>query len=196
MEDCQVIEGVTAVVLAAGFSQRFGSQKLLHEISGKAIILRSIESLREGGVNSIIVVTGSSHDGIFSIVHGLNLKVVQNLRPEDGMFSSVRSGIRAAGSDCNSICILPGDMPYVKSDTIGELLSFRGNERILIPTFNGKGGHPLIFGSEYFESVLNSHENDGLRGFISSNRHNVCRIPVHDSGVLRDIDTREDLLVL
>jgi molybdenum cofactor cytidylyltransferase len=178
---------VDAVILAAGYSSRVGDFKPALDFYGKSILQRCIESMSNICEN-IIVVGGHQYGVICDIVRDISkVKTVKNEHVELGMFFSVKTGIKAVESD--RFFIIPGDQPVVKTETFKTLLQH--DEDIVIPRYNGKKGHPVLFKSEFIPEILSWVDTEILRNYIHS-KTNVGIVDVDDPGIGLDVDTADD----
>jgi len=87
--------------------------------------------------------------------------------------------------------VWPVDMPRVTIATVETLVGgfTRSAAPIAVPVFQGKGGHPVIFGREVFDELLEVSDSDGARVVVRADRGRVVRIPVSDPAVLEDLNT-------
>jgi molybdenum cofactor cytidylyltransferase len=85
------------------------------------------------------------------------------------------------------------DRPHVAISTVQALLDrFRGGEEpIVVPSHEGRRGHPVIFGREVFEELLAAPEDQGARSVVRSDPSRLAVVPVDDPAVSEDIDTPE-----
>jgi molybdenum cofactor cytidylyltransferase len=188
----------SAVVPAAGKSERFGGNKLLVEIAGVPMLERTIQSLLEGGVGEVIVVL----DGGQKIGEAINLRaaihsfrdprvrMTTNRAPERGMFSSIQIAARDATGD--PILVLPGDMPFVRSDTVAAIIAaYQQSPSIILPTHSGKHGHPIALPGSLRAEIVDADANETLSSIIK--RRETRELQLSDPGILRDIDRPSDL---
>lgn len=175
---------VDAVILAAGLSTRtFPENKLMLRVNGKAILEKTIESL-EAVCDNIIVVTGSRAEDIESLIGSSpKVEVVYNPDYERGMYSSVKAGLKSIKGE--RIFILPGDCPLIKTVTPKEMLSI--DSSIVIPTFNGEKGHPVLINRSEADRILLDTVHHSLREYLTDRP--ITETPVEDPGILWDIDT-------
>lgn len=187
---------IYAVVLAAGRSRRMGKgvQKLLLPFDGGTVISRVVGEVVRSPVDETLVVLGTHEDGVRGALARLPARFVTNPDPDGEMLSSVRCGLREVPSDCDGVLIVLGDQPSITSPLIAHMLdAFRQSERgIIVPTCEGKRGHPLLFSGRYRRDVLNNYDDVGLRGLLRAHPNDVFELPVEDSSVLSDIDYPED----
>jgi len=182
-----------AIVPAAGKGERFGGAKLVALIDGEALIDRTIRSLLDGGVDRVVVVMAPGASLSESrLLEGRRVQTVVNDDPSRGMFSSIQAGVAAAEGD--PVVILPADMPFVQSRTVGAVLDACVRQgRVIVPVYDGRRGHPIAFPAALKETVLRASPDSTLKGAWASARIERVEWPVDDPGVLRDVDTREDL---
>ena len=184
--------GIPAIVLAAGRSSRMGFCKLLAPLGGKTAMELILEKLREGGVGDVLVVTGHLHGAISPVCTGRGVRAVFNPRHGEGMFSSIQAGLSALPAGIPGFLLLPGDIPLVRPSTLSGILSMASPERIVIPSFLGKRGHPPFIGSSFILPLLKYEGTGGLREFLESREECIAETAVPDEGILMDMDTPEE----
>ena len=178
-----------AVVPAAGSGERFGGPKLRADVGGMPLIERTIGSLREAGVDDIVLVVGPDTG---TLTEARDVTVVVNPEPARGMFSSLQAGLEDVIAD--AILILPGDMPFVRPATIRSLVQvYEARGGVVSPRFNGKRGHPIVMPPILQRSVLAADPSSTLHHVLKAHPELRIDLDVDDQGVLRDVDTQEDL---
>jgi molybdenum cofactor cytidylyltransferase len=178
---------VEGIILAAGYSLRAGDFKPALELYGKSIIQRSIDSMI-GLCDKIIVVGGHRIEKLKEVVADMpNITVIKNEHVELGMFSSVRAGVSQVGAE--RFFVLPGDQPLVLRSTYEALLDQASD--IVIPRYNGKKGHPVLFNGSCKSEILAMPDTEILRNYIHA-KNDVAVIDVNDPGIGMDVDTPED----
>ncbi len=177
---------VDGVILAAGYSSRANTFKMELEINNKTILQRCIESLYDE-CNKIIVVSGYRHEKIDKLVKDYSkVKVIYNEEFPKGMFSSVKKGIENVTA--KRFLLSPGDYPMINKDIVKKLL--KRQEEIVIPSFNKRGGHPILLKSILIKEILNEPDDSNLKIYLSKKRCSYLNID--DKGILLDVDTIED----
>ena len=192
------------ILLAAGRSQRMGCQKLLLPFAGKTVIGHIAAQLLESPLDWMIVVAGGDAMCIADALHQATsdatgqrserLSMVTNPDSSGDMLSSVRCGIRALPGECQRVLVALGDQPSITSRLIAQMLSAfdMAGRGILVPVYNGKTGHPILFSARYCEEVLAHYDEVGLRGMLKAHPDDVFSFPVSDSAILCDMDYPED----
>ncbi|MEQ8194091.1 MAG: nucleotidyltransferase family protein [Rhodospirillales bacterium] len=188
---------VAAVVLAAGRSARMGEvNKLLIDIDGMAMIRRTVERVSASGAAPIIVVTGHEPDRIRAALSGCDVQFIHNEEFAQGLSTSLKRGLHAVPADAAGAVICLGDMPALSARHIARLIDafhdHRG-EAICVPVHRGRRGNPVLWPRRFFSEMQSLSGDTGAKSLIERNRAHVADVEMADEGVLRDIDTPEDL---
>jgi CTP:molybdopterin cytidylyltransferase MocA len=185
---------MAAVILAAGHSRRMGRFKPLLKLGDRSVIERAVSLFREAGLNDIRVVAGHAMDLLVPLLEELGVRIIANLNYDEGMFSSVTAALKNLEPDIQALFILPADIPLVSIRTIHSLLKQHEEypDRILIPSFHGKRGHPVLIPAHCFEAIRQWHGEHGLKGALGQFSDSTVSIPVDDRNILFDLDTPDD----
>ncbi len=177
---------LSAIVLSAGFSSRMGKFKPLLPIGGKTVLERVISIFREGCVNDIVVVTGHRGDEVRAVAESAGARAVENPDYRDGMFSSVKAGVRGIDQGTRAFFVMPADIPLVRPLTVKLVSSayFENDGKIVYPVFASERGHPPLIPAELKPSVLNSRMNGGLRSVLEAHEKLALELPVPDRNIL------------
>lgn len=188
-----------AIVLAAGRSQRFGEEnKLLHSINGTPMARITVENVLAAGLGQVVVVTGHDADEVERALNGLDVKCARNATPWAGMGNSLAVGANVVSEDVRAIAVVLADMPSLKSETIAMLidkLDPTSGRDIVVPVFGDRRGHPVVFGQRYLGGLRALSGDQGARAVLSNAAEKVLAVAVDDPGVLKDVDTPDDLPV-
>lgn len=180
------------VILAAGESSRMGFPKALLPFRGATFLEHLVHLLIER-VNPLLVVVGHDADRIRAAVHlPETVRVLTNADYKLGQLSSLRTAIRALeGSAAAGLLVAPVDHPCIGPEVLDALLRVFVTEQpeVLVPTFGGRRGHPVIFSPRLFPELLAAPLDQGARAVV--HRHAVREVPVSDEGILADIDDPE-----
>ena len=186
------------LILSAGFSSRMNDFKPLMKIGGRTPLEMLAESFSIAGIEDIFVVVGHNADLVRKYIDeelaDKNLNIVFNGDYTEGMFTSVKAGVRAVIENGNeSILMTPVDIPFIPPYVIKAAL--RAHEEnpgfFTVPCFNGKKGHPLCIPEEYFNEILESSGENGLKSVTSLHEDKFIRIETHAEGITLDMDTPE-----
>jgi molybdenum cofactor cytidylyltransferase len=188
---------VRAVVLAAGASRRFGTDKLLAELQGHPLLQHVLDRVAEAGLVDPIVVVGPDHQRFGGRITWRGARPVVNPRPADGLASSVRIGWDAALTAAPmpaAILFVLGDQPLVRPDVIRVLLGapLDPARPVVAPRYGGGGGpNPLRVEATAAELVALTHGDRGLGPILDARPELVRRIEVE--GDNPDVDEPADL---
>ena len=182
---------VDAVILAAGYSSRANGFKMEFEIEGKAVLSYVIEAFLPICEN-VFVVGGYQSDKLTPLIkpYGDKVKLIINENYEKGMFSSVKTGVKFVVSE--QFFITPGDYPFITTSICNSLL--KANKAFVIPSFNKRGGHPLLLSHSCIEELLSESDEGNLKDFLK--RLPVEYVNLLDDGIMYDLDTPEDYYML
>jgi len=190
---------LTAIVLAAGRSRRMGTEnKLTKLFSTKTILLQVLDQLIAARPDEILLVTGHEQELVMNSCAGYPVKFVHNSDFENGMTSSIQTGIRHAASSCQAYMIIPGDMPFITSEAFESIISEFKNryqktdDIILVPTYDDQWGHPKVFAACYKDMLLSHQQPHGFKELIVQNQDHLITVSLDCKGILTDIDTPED----
>ena len=173
------------IVLAGGKSTRMGTNKLLLDFKGHPLLWHTIQSV-DPFVNRVIVVTGRYDQEIRDALKDLKVTFVYNKDYELGMFSSVLTGVKETKED---FLVIPGDCPFVSSDTIKKILNGKGEIRY--PKYHDEEGHPLYISKKYKSELLSMSLDSNLKLFRNSKKCEI--IDVEDKNIVMNLNTILDL---
>jgi molybdenum cofactor cytidylyltransferase len=186
---------ISAILLAAGESRRMGSPKALLHYQGQTFIERICTAFLTAGVDELIVVLGARAEEIGRALpaHPV-LRSVVNFRYSQGQLSSLMVGIGALSPESEAAIVNLVDHPLVSSETIKAVLdSFRAAPvPIVIASYHGKRGHPVLFSSQVYGEILAAPLDQGAKVVVRKDPARVREIPLDDPGILADIDTPEE----
>jgi len=189
------MEKLTAIILAGGKSSRMnGPFKPLLPVGGIPAMERSVRMFREAGVEDIRCVTGHNHKGLSERLEKIGVKEHFNRNHEEGMFSSIQTGVSNLDPCCEAFFILPVDIPLVRMATVVRLCEAwnKGDRKILYPVFQEKRGHPPLIPAAHAGEIMAWHGDGGLRKVLARHEAEALDIPVADECMLMDMDTMDD----
>ncbi|MEO6607014.1 MAG: nucleotidyltransferase family protein [Aestuariivirga sp.] len=186
---------IAALVLAAGTSSRMGSNKLLADMGGRPLIMRTVQNILASQVNKVFVVTGHQSDEVKAALQSEEVEFAYNSEFASGLASSVREGV-AVAKDFDGVLVCLGDMPLVSPQILDKMIEtydFAQGRDLVVPTYEGKFGNPVLWGSRYFPELAALRGDRGARELIDRYRERVIGIEVGDEAVALDADTPEAL---
>jgi len=180
---------VIALVLAAGQGRRFGSDKrraLLPE--GTPLLVATLKNAQRAFARVCVVLRTTDDPQRLGVPSGVEL--VFCAEAESGMGHSLAAGIRhLRDQPAVAIALLLGDMPWIRQDTLKRLLAQATAQHIVFPLVQGRRGHPVLFGREFWPPLAQLTGDAGAKALLDEHPQACIAVPVHDPGVLRDVDT-------
>jgi len=185
---------IAAIILAAGFSSRMKSFKPLLPLGPASVMEIAVRSFQEAGFKDIRVVLGHKSGELIPVCDVLRVQCIYNENFVEGMFSSVKAGVRSLGPEVEGFFLLPVDNPLIHEDTLHRLYEAFNMEHkgIVYPVYRGKRGHPPLISRCYVDSILSWTGEGGLRALLEHYQGDALEVSMEDQGVLLDMDTPED----
>lgn len=188
------------VMLAAGYSRRFGENKLLYPVEGIPIYGRVLDQLlavrgyfdSERGeapcrIKNITVVT--QYEEIGKAAENAGVQAIYNPHPERGISFSLQLGL-LANEKADALLFAVGDQPWLSADTVIDLI------RLFVSSGKGiagvssleKIGNPCIFSKAYYQELKNLEGDVGGKRVLNCHKDDTAVLPVEDARELMDLD--------
>lgn len=188
------------IILAAGDSTRMGSPKaLLATPDGRSFVARIVGTLREAGLEDLVVVTGRDHDQVVAALErdgaAFRPRLARNPDPSRGQLSSLWVGMDAvANPSAPGVLVTLVDVPMVEVSTVRAVIEGwrRTGAPIVRPAIGDRHGHPVIFDHTVLEELRQAPVETGAKSVVRAHERELLNIAVEDQGCLVDVDTRED----
>lgn len=187
---------VAVLLLAAGASSRMrGRDKLLEPVGGMPLLRRTAQAARESGAGRVIVVVPPDAPEREQALAGLKVEVIRCPLWREGMAASLRRGLAALPEATDAVIVALADMPDITPEHFNRLIAAfspaDGREICRALAEDGQPGHPVLFGSRFFESLAALQGDTGARELIRSMPEFVADIPTPGQGAAIDLDTPE-----
>ncbi len=185
---------VDAVLMASGFSKRFGKEnKLLAPFCGKPLAYYPLKLACDCGLFQHIFFVCNNAE-VESLANHFPVTVLHNANAQNGAGESVRLGVQA--SDAEYYLFLPCDQPLLDFETLQKIVKMRKPNRIVQPCFENRVGSPVLFSSFFQKELCSLMPNEAARKVIQRHPQEVLRLPLETEAPLLDVDTPQDLLAL
>ena len=183
------------VILAAGSSSRLGQPKQLIKFKNKSLLQNIIDHSQVFSFKARVLILGAYAELINKNINTGELYVFINDEWEEGIASSIRSGVRCSleiDPDLEHILFLLSDQPFVTSELIQELLDthIKQGKTITACTYNDTVGVPAIFHKNVFRELSMLKGDRGAKVLIKKYYDNVAFVPFDQGSV--DVDHPED----
>jgi molybdenum cofactor cytidylyltransferase len=187
---------LAAVILSAGSSSRMGRPKALLPYREGTFLEHLIEVTRHPRIGVKRVVLGAGAEVIRTVAKLDPSLIVLNPDWEQGQLSSICAGLRSLeGIDIDGIVLCPVDHPLVSARLIGELVLrfYESKKGIVLPTYNGRRGHPVIFSKTFFRELLAAPKEKGARAVVWAHAADVLEVPTEEEGVVLNLNSPDML---
>jgi molybdenum cofactor cytidylyltransferase len=186
---------LAAIILSAGASSRMGSPKALIPYRGGTFLDHLLEVARHPKLAPVLVVLGPHAEEIRSQVKLEANNVVLNPDWEQGQLSSIQAALRhlAGGDQTEGIMLFLVDHPLISAALVDQLSAEfdRSGSPIVLPTFRGKRGHPVIFARQLYGELLAAPLEKGARAVVWAHAGEVLEVPTEEEGVVLNLNDPE-----
>lgn len=185
---------LATVILAAGASTRFGGRpKALLPVGAEAAVVRLARLAEEAGCRPVVVVTGAHDREIRAALEESPARAVTNPRWSEGRTGSVAAGLQALPPFTDAL-LWPVDHMFVDVSTVFALRAAWAQDPLalwFVPTFEERGGHPVLLRYELAPSILAMDPDAPLRDRRATLGPQVRTVEVRDAGILANVDDLE-----
>lgn len=185
---------VAALLLAAGRGVRFGGDKRQARLGdGRTLLETTLALAREGFDEVWLVLRPEDDPGAWELP--ADVRLVRCAEAARGMGHSLAAGVAAlaGGSAACAVAVMLADMPWIAPASLRALRAQADARHILLPTFHGVRGHPVLFGRAWWPELLQCRGDTGGRPVLAAHPDACRQLDLHDPGVLRDIDRPQDV---
>ena len=186
---------LAAVILSGGASRRMGSPKALVAYQGRPFLEHLLEITAHPKIGVRRVVLGAHAGPIAKHIDLAADEIVINADWEKGQLSSIQAAIRSlpAGTDGLLLCLI--DHPLVSGDLLNELIEqfYVTRANIVLPTYEGRRGHPVIFPAALYDELLRAPLDQGARAVVWAHAADVLEVPTNEQGCVLNLNDPETL---
>jgi len=184
---------ITAILLAAGASRRFGGDKLAQALpSGDTVAVQTCRHLLAAS-DEVVAVLRPHSEALAAQLQSIGARVVICPTADQGMGASLAFGVQNS-PDAKGWLVALADMPWIQPATIGRVAdALRFGATIAAPVWQGRRGHPVGFSSALRDELLGLRGDQGAKSILQSHSERIQLLDCNDPGVLQDIDLPADL---
>lgn len=190
------VEGVAALVLAAGAGRRFGGGKLLAPWRGAPLLHGALAAAKAAPAGSTTVVTGADAEAVAACARAFDpaVRIVHAPDHAEGMAASLRAGLASLPPEVRVALVFLGDMPRVPHGVPRQLVrAVEEGAPAAAPVFGGRRGNPVALSQALFAQAMALSGDAGARGVLQGLGDQLVLVDAPDDGVLFDVDERADL---
>lgn len=187
-----------AVLLAAGAGSRMGHRpKSLLLLDGEPLIRRQVRALKTAGAARLVVVLGHYAADIGAQLQGLNIQVIHNPQPDDGLVSSQRLGLQALPDELEGVVMALADQPLIEAADITTLTqAFQTRPQgidMVFPKVDGAPGNPVMLSAAARRAILLQGAAFGCKEWRQAHQARVLPFESSNSHYTSDLDHLQDL---
>ena len=185
---------ISSILLAAGLSKRMnGENKLTKNIQGTPLINHAVKNILASSINELIIVLGYQKEIIEKLIDDHEkIKFIFNKDFESGMASSIKVGIKHLSDNSEAFFICLADMPMVSSNIYDFLIKSKNQKDILVPTYKGQQGNPILFNKSMKEKIMSIDGDAGAKKILELNKDKILNLEINDQGVAMGFNTQID----
>ena len=189
------MDGISAILLAAGESTRMGRLKALLPWQGVTLVEYQVQSIQQVGVSDVIVVVGHRGDEVAAKVEGWpGVTVVVNPDYQQGKTTSVKAGLRSLPHSTKAILFMAVDQPRPPHIIQAVIKAHIENDPLITsPVYQEHGGHPIMFSYSLLDELMNiTEEGQGLKEVTVRHNDEIYALPVDNPIVRLDLNSPDD----
>jgi CTP:molybdopterin cytidylyltransferase MocA len=142
---------------------------LVRDKDGTSWLRRAVAALQDGGCSQVVVVLGARADEARLLLDGTDVTVVVSDGWEQGLATSLRTGLRSLATEADAALVSLVDLPDVGAAVVRRVLAAATRPDVLArATYDGRPGHPVLLGRDHWEPVTETAAGDeGAKGYLS-----------------------------
>lgn len=181
---------LAAVILSGGASRRMGSPKALLPYQGRPFLEHLLDIANHPRIGVRRVVLGPDAEAISSQVPLAKEEIVLNAEWERGQISSIQAAIRSLPASTEGLLLCPVDHPLVSAALVSDLIEAFDAEHpaIVLPIYEGRRGHPVIFAARLYDALLSAPEDKGARAVVWAHANEIAEVSTEEEGCVLNLN--------
>lgn len=187
------MERIAGIILAAGESARMAHDKALLPWGPTTFLEHLLQQVKDSRVGLVRVVLGANADAVQKKISFGSAEVVVNKNWQKGQLSSLIAALDSLPKgmvEAALVCLV--DHPCISSSLIRLLMDKfqQSGKLIVLPTYRGQRGHPVIFSARLFDELRKAPLDVGARTVVRRHADDVLEVPTEEEGVVLNINDR------
>lgn len=182
---------LAAVILAAGESRRMGRPKALLPYRDGTFLSHLVEITRHPKIGLTRIVVGAHGEEIERAAARPDGEIIFNPDWPQGQLSSIQAALRSVSEgQSDGILLCPVDHPLVTAELVGLLIQqfYSGEKQIVVPKYDGRRGHPMIFSRQLYPELLAAPADVGARAVVWAHAGDVLEVSTEEEGVVLNLN--------
>jgi molybdenum cofactor cytidylyltransferase len=186
---------LAAVILSGGASRRMGSPKALLSYQGRPFLEHLLDVTKHPKIAVRRVVLGADAEPIAKEINLSADEIVINDEWEKGQLSSIHAALRSLPPQTDGVLLLLIDHPLISSALVGELIEafYSSRKPIVLPVYDGRRGHPLIFSSALYDELLRAPLDTGARSVVWAHSSEIQVVQTNEEGCVLNLNDPDTL---
>ncbi|HUL15918.1 MAG TPA: nucleotidyltransferase family protein [Terriglobales bacterium] len=187
---------LAAVILSGGASRRMGSPKALLPYQGRPFLDHLLDITKPPRIQLRRVVLGADSESIRKEILLSAEEIIVNLDWEKGQLSSLQAALRSLPPEAEAALVCPVDHPLISAALVDELIvAFQGTRApVVVPVFEGRRGHPVIFSSAVFAELLAAPLDVGARAVVWAHKGEIVEVSTNEEGCVLNLNDPDAFL--
>ena len=185
---------ISAILLAAGQSKRMnGENKLAKKFRNIPLIKHSVKNILSSSIDELIIVLGFQKEIIEKLIgKDAKIKFVFNKNFQNGMATSIKTGLDHLSEKTEAFFICLGDMPMINQNIYNQLIKSKDNNKIIVPTYKTQQGNPVLFAKSMKEKIMDITGDVGAKKILELNKGKILNLEINDQNIAMGFDTQDD----
>ncbi len=170
-----------------------GENKLTKKIQNIPLLEHSINNILSSSIDELIIVLGYQKEIVEKTINKHEkIKIVFNKDFESGIASSIKIGLNNLSNQCKAFFICLGDMPKVKKNIYIELIKYIENYEIVVPTYKGQQGNPVLFSKSVKDKIMSIQGDFGAKKMLKTYNGKLLYKEINDEAIMLDFNKKEN----
>jgi len=152
-----------------------------------------VENILNSSIDELLVILGYQNEIVEKTIDKNNkIKIILNKSFESGMASSIKTGLNHLSQQTEYFFICLADMPMVNSNIYNQIIKYKNENEIIVPTYKNLQGNPILFSISMKEKIMDVYGDLGAKKILELNKDKIFNLKINNIGITKGIDTVEN----